>query len=62
MTSILGAQSAPRRQRDIAHEWKLPTRELVMQRDPAVYKLLTDPKYKFPTRLPDGHYDLKQQK
>ena len=56
MTSILGAQSKPHRRREIEHEWRLPTRELVQQRDPDIYRLLTDPKYGFPTRLPDGKY------
>ena len=56
MTSMLGAQKPRWRQREIADEWKLPTRELVKERDPAVFKLLSDPRYKFPTRLPDGRY------
>ncbi len=59
MTSILGAQKSPQRQREIKHEWRLPTRELVKKRDPAVFKLLSDPKYKFPKSLPDGKYNLK---
>jgi len=59
MTSILGAQKSLHRQREIKHEWRLPTRELVRKGDPAVFKLLNDPKYKFPKILPDGKYKLK---
>tara|TARA_B100001123_G_scaffold440515_1_gene579715 strand:- start:805 stop:1680 length:876 start_codon:yes stop_codon:yes gene_type:complete len=59
MTSMLGAQKSIHRQREIAHEWRLPTRELVRKGDPDVYKLLIDPKYKFPKKLPDGKYKLK---
>jgi len=58
MTSILGAQKSPQRRQEIMHEWRLPTRELVRKGDPAVFELLTDPKYKFPTRLPDGKYKV----
>lgn len=54
MTSILGAQS--NRLDEIQQEWKLNTREKVEQQDPAVYALLTNPEYKFPTVLPDGTY------
>ena len=53
-TSILGAQE--NRLGDIGHEWKLNTRDKVQQMDSAVFQLLTDPKYKFPTVLPDGTY------
>lgn len=59
MTSILGAQKSPQRQREIKHEWRLPTRELVKKGDPAVFKLLSDSKYKFPKSLPNGKYNLK---
>lgn len=54
MTSILGAQK--NRLNEIGHEWKLHTRELVESTDNAVYSLLTDALYKFPTVLPDGKY------
>ncbi len=56
MTSFLGAQAAPQRQREIAHEWRLPTRELMQKGDPRVVRLLTDRRYGFPTKLPDGNY------
>ena len=56
MTSILGAQE--NREDEISHEWKLNTKELVQSTDPALYDLLTDPQYNFPTVLPDGSYNL----
>ena len=56
VTSVLGAQDSPRRREDIGQEWRLYNRELVETRDPHVYKLITDPKYKLPSRLPDGKY------
>ena len=59
LTSMLGAQDAPARRRDIEHEWRLWSRELVKKRDPAIFELLTDPRYKFPTVLPDGKYRVK---
>lgn len=60
ITSVLGAQNEPRRIRDIRHEWKLYTKELVKKYDPHVFALITDPKYKLPTRLPDGKYRWKK--
>lgn len=54
MTSILGAQS--NRLNEIEQEWKLNTKEKVETQDPAIYQLLTDPQYGFPTVLPDGTY------
>ena len=56
ITSILGAQQAKHRREEISHEWKLHSRELVRTRDPNIFKLITDAKYKLPTRLPDGKY------
>jgi hypothetical protein len=56
ITSVLGAQEAKHRREDIAHEWRLYNRELVRTRDPNIYRLITDPKYRLPTRLPDGVY------
>ena len=56
LTSILGAQDYPGRGRDIGEEWRLNTRDKVRQRDPTLYRLLTDPKYRFPLILPDGKY------
>ncbi len=54
LTSILGAQE--NRLDEIGHEWQLNTRTKVETQDPAVYQLLTDPTYGFPTVLPDGKY------
>lgn len=54
MTSILGAQA--NRLNEISQEWDLNTSALVQSTDTAVYGLLTDPQYKYPTVLPDGTY------
>ena len=54
LTSILGAQKD--RCEEIKDEWELCTKELVKEKDPKIFALLTDPKYKFPTILPDGKY------
>lgn len=54
MTSILGAQE--NRLDEIGQEWKLNTSEKVQDQDNAVYQLLTDPQYSFPTVIPDGTY------
>ena len=60
LTSILGAQAHPGRAERIKDEWKLPTKEQVRTGDPAVYALLTNPKYKLPTVLPDSEYKAKK--
>lgn len=59
VTSVLGAQDTARRREDIGQEWRLYNRELVKTRDSKVYELITDPKYKLPSRLPDGKYREK---
>ena len=59
LTSILGAQEVPGRLEAIQEEWRLNTREKVQAGDPAIYALLTDPQYKFPTVLPDKRYRAK---
>jgi hypothetical protein len=59
---MLGAHDTPERRREIEHEWRLWSRELVKTRDPAIFKLLTDPKYNFPKVLPDGAYRVKGKK
>ena len=51
MTSILGAQA---KRIEVMHEWKLITKDLVMTFDPEGYALLTDPRYRLPTRIPTG--------
>ena len=57
ITSILGAQNFLGRLGDISQEWRLNTAAKVKEGNPTLYKLLTDPKYAFPTRLPDGKYN-----
>ena len=54
MISVLGVND--NRGDDINNEWKLYTRELVKEKDPRLFELMTDPKYKFPTKYPDGTY------
>ena len=54
LTSILEAQAS--RLDIIGKEWQYNTAELVQTGDPALYSLLTDDQYKFPTHLPDGTY------
>lgn len=54
MSSILGAQT--NRLNEIQQEWKLNTKEKVKATDVAVFGLLTNTQYKFPTVLPDGTY------
>ncbi|MEX6626816.1 hypothetical protein [Tenacibaculum salmonis] len=54
MTSILGAQE--NRLSEINDEWKLNTKAKVQATDTAIYALLTNSTYKFPTVLPDGTY------
>ena len=64
LTSILGAQedrggypyTIYGEKSEIWKEWKLHTKELVVEKDPDIYALLTDPQYKLPTVLPDGNY------
>ena len=55
LTSYLGAQK--NRGHEISHEWKAYTKKKLIKMDPDVVKLLTDPKFKFPTKLPDGEYN-----
>jgi hypothetical protein len=62
LTSILGAQDYAGRLDEIDNEWRLNTAAKVKAQDPTLYKLLTDPKYKLPTTLPDGHYQPRKQR
>ena len=56
LTSILGAQSYPGRLDEIGHEWKLNTKEKVMNSDSLIYSLMTDSKFNLPKVLPDNKY------
>ena len=56
LSSMLKAQDFPGRFADISREWRLNTPAKVREGDPALYRLLSDPRYAFPTRLPDGKY------
>ena len=57
LTSILGTQDFLGRREALEVEWELNTKEQVRTGDAAVYELLTDPQYKFPTqKAPDGDY------
>ena len=62
ITSLLGGQEFPGRAEDIANEWRLPTPASVRERDPDVYRILSDPKYRFPRRLPDGEYRVRERR
>jgi len=59
-TSLLGAQDMPGRFEQVGHEWKLTTPELLRSGDPAVYALLSNPEYRFPSVAPDGNYEGAQ--
>ena len=50
MTYILGAQEY--RRKYVEDEWRLCSCEEVKEHDPHIYKLMTDPEYIFPKRLP----------
>jgi len=62
LTSILGGQNYPGRKQEIDNEWELPTKKLVEQRDKAVFKLLTDPRFQLPKVLPDGTYGTQAKR
>ena len=59
LTSLLGGQDYPGRAAEIAREWKLNTPEKLKRGDPPLFGLLSDPKYDFPQRLPDGKYRVR---
>ena len=56
VTTLMGAQRLPGSHCRRSGEWKLCTPEELQARNPMFYALLTNPLYKLPTRLPDGHY------
>ena len=58
LTSILGAQEYSGRLNQIKNEWRLNTKDKVENTDIAIYGLLTNQEYKFPTKLPNGKYRL----
>jgi hypothetical protein len=62
LTSMLNVQDFPGRAEEINNEWRLNTREKVKKHDPAIYALLTNPEYKFPTVIPHGDYTAKKFK
>ena len=57
LTSLLGAHTGDQRCNEIEHEWDLCTAKEVKLKDPAIYNLLTDPKFALPKILPDGIYN-----
>ncbi|MEC9091383.1 MAG: hypothetical protein VX438_01670 [Planctomycetota bacterium] len=61
LTSLLGAQDYQGRFQEIRHEWRLNTPEKIKQGDQNLYRLLTHPDYRLPTRLPDGNYRPSSQ-
>ena len=56
LTSILDAQSYPGRNNQISNEWEPNTPALVQSIDLAGWALMHDPRFTFPTVLPDGDY------
>jgi hypothetical protein len=56
---MLGAQDFEGRYEEINEEWKLNTKDKVMSKDKGAYEILTNAKYKLPSRLPDGKYEVK---
>ena len=62
LTSLLNGQDFKGRGENIEHEWKLNTPKKLRAKDKSIIKILTDPKYHVPTRLPDGKYrQLRKQ-
>ena len=56
LTTLLGAHGHPSQCVATSTEWTLCTPEKLQARNPTFYALLTNPSYRLPTRLPDGHY------
>jgi hypothetical protein len=56
LTSILDAQSYPGRRNQILNEWEPNTPARVQNTDLAGWALMHDPRFIFPTVLPDGDY------
>lgn len=62
LTSILGAHERYWKKLGGKDQWDLRTKEKVESGDPTLYALLTNPRYKLPTVLPDGKYRGKELK
>ena len=62
ITSLLGGQDFDGRADEIAVEWRLPTPAAVREGDRDVYRILSDPKYRFPRKLPDGDYQVRERR
>lgn len=56
LTSVLGGQEFEGRLEQIEEEWALNTHAKVKAKDPDLYKILTNERYRLPTQLPDGKY------
>ncbi|MBC8371142.1 MAG: hypothetical protein H8E25_14175 [Planctomycetes bacterium] len=56
LTSILGAQDYAGRGNEIDNEWEPHTPSLVQSTDLDGWALMHDPRFVFPTVLPDGNY------
>lgn len=56
LTTLHGAQDYPGRAEEIEHEWEPSTAAHLRARDPAVVKLLEEPRFKLPQTMPDGTY------
>ncbi|QZT37668.1 hypothetical protein K5X82_01950 [Halosquirtibacter xylanolyticus] len=54
LTSWLGAQE--NRGEEIVHEWKLNTRHKMKETDQLLMRILTNPKFHIPQKLPNGRY------
>lgn len=56
----MGGQDFPGRLEQIDREWRLNTREIIKEGDPALFAILTNPEYNLPTVLPDGNYKARK--
>jgi len=56
MTSNVGMHDSDAGKTKTSTEWKPYTKELLKQMDPEMYVLINDPKYAFPTKLPNADY------
>jgi len=56
MTSNVGMHDSDAGKTKTSTEWKPYTKALLKQMDPEMYALINDPKYAFPTKLPNADY------